>query len=499
MKKIYVFIIYLLYLTLVASISYASGVNGNAQISGVYEGSPIVIKTTDRLAGAIDSLTWKGKEFVNTNDHGRQIQYAWAIDNQGECNNPTEAGSIADGTGPLSSSILQSLTINAPNQMTTITTPAYWIPPGYVGYPPGGCEYVPPAILSNDLLKKTVTIGSQGLNNVIEFRSEITSSQQTVAFKVEAPTGYHIYDFSNFWTFDPQNNILTNVTPFLKNLPGQPDIKTYITNIPVILSTGDGDYAIGVYAPDIDGFNQGVRVYSLFDALPAYYQNPTTKWSIIYEIGPNNPTTYNFLTYGAIGSLAQVKTTISSLYSQQPATFDSPKGAFDKADCSVFAGWSGNIGRLTDVNNITFYADAEPGKGGTYLGSAISNLSREKAVCYALNGQSECEICPKNAPQCNHGFNFKTPNSLKDGKQHSIYAKATTKYGHMVSLSSSPKQLTCAAIVIGDLDNNNKVDNSDLLILITDFGKTSNFNANADMNKDNKVDLKDLVILAKLI
>src|SRR5687768_5976005 len=38
--------------------------------------SEIVITTTPRVAGAIHSLTWNGKEFIDSFDHGRQLQSA---------------------------------------------------------------------------------------------------------------------------------------------------------------------------------------------------------------------------------------------------------------------------------------------------------------------------------------------------------------------------------------------------------------------------------------
>ena len=48
-------------------------VNGNATIRGKVGDDELVITTTSRLAGAIHSLTWKGKEFIDSVDHGRQL------------------------------------------------------------------------------------------------------------------------------------------------------------------------------------------------------------------------------------------------------------------------------------------------------------------------------------------------------------------------------------------------------------------------------------------
>jgi len=73
-------------------------VSGDAELTGLIGGKPLVIRTTSRLAGAIDSLKWDGVEFIDSHDHGRQLQSAISADVNGvfhvECYNPTEAGSV---------------------------------------------------------------------------------------------------------------------------------------------------------------------------------------------------------------------------------------------------------------------------------------------------------------------------------------------------------------------------------------------------------------------
>ena len=69
-----------------AGAARAADVDGNAVIRAPAGPSDIVIRTTDRLAGAIDSLTWNGQEFINSSDHGRQLQ---------------SAAFFADTTGPV--------------------------------------------------------------------------------------------------------------------------------------------------------------------------------------------------------------------------------------------------------------------------------------------------------------------------------------------------------------------------------------------------------------
>ena len=61
------------------------------------QSSGIEVCTSDRCAGAIDSVTWGGKQFISDYDHGRELQIAVTVDGHGECYNPTEAGSLGDG------------------------------------------------------------------------------------------------------------------------------------------------------------------------------------------------------------------------------------------------------------------------------------------------------------------------------------------------------------------------------------------------------------------
>ena len=43
----------------------APPVSGDAEVRAPAGDSEIVIRTTSRLAGAIDSLTWRGREFID--------------------------------------------------------------------------------------------------------------------------------------------------------------------------------------------------------------------------------------------------------------------------------------------------------------------------------------------------------------------------------------------------------------------------------------------------
>jgi len=64
--------------------AYTHAVNGNLTIQQKAGPWPIKIKTCAHDAGAICSLTWRNKEFVDDFDHGRQIQSALVYDRLGE-------------------------------------------------------------------------------------------------------------------------------------------------------------------------------------------------------------------------------------------------------------------------------------------------------------------------------------------------------------------------------------------------------------------------------
>src|SRR5262245_47891504 len=101
---------------------------GNQQFSN----AGIVVTTTSRLAGAVHSITWRGREFIDSTDHGRQMQSAASFDNTPEAGpetfNPTEAGSRLDGAGPRSTSQLLAITRVGSN-LETRTRMAFWLAP----------------------------------------------------------------------------------------------------------------------------------------------------------------------------------------------------------------------------------------------------------------------------------------------------------------------------------------------------------------------------------
>lgn len=335
--------------------------NGDAQISGDFDGSAIVIKTSDWLAGAVSSLKWKGLEYVDSKDHGREIQYAWTFDSKGECNNPTEAGSSGGGN-----SKLISLTVNAPNKLSTISNPAFWEPPNFKN-PNHNCSVSNggnTTLVSDNTLKKTVTIGALGIPNLISFHGEITIPQGHQKINWETPTGYHNGVLSHFFTFDPESQKMEPVT-----LPGGYGTNTRVSSPAIIESTGDQGHAIGVFAPPMPGSNPPGGSYALFS-----WFTDLQKWSVNYPSAFTNTqpnTTYTFDTFIAIGTVDQVKTALHSANIKLSSPTPTPKPTPIPGDLTNVGDSPGDQVNINDYNILKgdFGKTGNPG----WINSDINN------------------------------------------------------------------------------------------------------------------------------
>ncbi|HEY1066957.1 MAG TPA: hypothetical protein VGE52_12630 [Pirellulales bacterium] len=278
--------------------------SGDAEIRGGTGANEIVVRTTQRLAGAIDSLTWGGKEFVDSVDHGRQIQTAANFDCGrpffAETFNPTEAGSRLDGAGPKSSSRLLSLSAKG-NVLETLVQPAFWLAPGEK-------SSVHPAynekILSDHRIGKRVEIGWENLTHVIRYDVAYTvpADEQHTYSQFEVVTGYMPPDFSTFLKFDPETGKLQP----LDDGPGeQPH--------PVVLATADGRFAMGVYSPD--GPKQGYRGpgYGRF----RFKAEKVVKWNCVFrQRDPNGTPTgeHKFRSFVVVGSQTDCENALRELH-----------------------------------------------------------------------------------------------------------------------------------------------------------------------------------------
>ena len=279
--------------------------NGDAVIRRKSGDSEIVITTTNRLAGAIHSLGWNGKEFIDSFDHGRQLQSAASFDFRStkpywaERYNPTEAGSRSDGAGPSSSSKLLSLRAQG-SELQTTTRMAFWLAPGQKS---SGRLALNNTILSDHLLRKHVRIGYKKLDNVIEYKTTFTvpKSERHHYAQFEALTGYMPAEFETFWTFNPDTGKLQS----LNDGPGE-------QKFPVVLSTKDGRYAMGIFSPDQPSQGYEHAGYGRFRFKAA----GVVKWNCVFRVRDKQgikPGEYSFQMFVAVGTREDVRKALASL------------------------------------------------------------------------------------------------------------------------------------------------------------------------------------------
>lgn len=284
------------------------GVSGDAIIRAPYGGSEIVIKTTSRLAGAIDSLRWNGKEFIDSSDHGRQLQSASSFDAGSpftvETFNPTEAGSVDDGAGAESSSRLLHL-IARENYLQTTSQMAFWLSPRGSS---GGKPAKNTTVLSDHLLTKRVWIGDGKQSNVLSydvtFGLPVGEKHRYAQF--EALTGYMPAEFSKFWKFNPESMSLEP----LDDGPGEQPF-------PVVLATESGSHAMGIIARDAPPRGMTGPGYGRF----RFRHEKVVKWNCVYRLRDDHngiaATDYLFRQFVIVGDLKGVTSSLTAIHHER--------------------------------------------------------------------------------------------------------------------------------------------------------------------------------------
>jgi hypothetical protein len=273
----------------------------------------ISVSTTWRTAGAIDSVVFKNREFINSYDHGRQLQYALSTNDQDESFNPTEAGSCDDDIGAYTSSVLDYVHVSGAT-MATQTMPAFWrkpnVPCGFAGKAPA----VNTKSVSDYRMNKRVQVGYAGLPHAIQFSFQLYVPENVKKITLEAPTGYLTGDFTSFYTYQPATSKLTAFPANTEN---------GLQDLPLIVATPDGAYAMGCYAPDAPEPAGTSIIYGHFPLKNYTFSTPvqsTTKWNIYVRTGPvAAATTLNFRTFVIAGTLDDVKSTMTQLYLKKQA------------------------------------------------------------------------------------------------------------------------------------------------------------------------------------
>ena len=279
--------------------------SGDTTIRGPALGSEIVVTTTSRLAGAIHSLQWKGKEFIDSHDHGRQLQSASNFDAGSrfhpETFNPTEAGSRNDGAGSVSTSRLLRLTYNK-NSLSTTNRMAFWIAPGQFS---GENLAKNKTLLSRHILKKNLRIGYRKFQNVISYdvTFSVPPDENHRYAQFEVLTGYMPVEFSKFWKFVPESGKLRH----LSDGPGEQPF-------PVVLSTPNGSHAMTCIPRESPSENFEGPGYGRFRFLENL--NKTVKWNVVYRLRNKQgilPVNNPFRLFVVVGDLETVRSTLVKL------------------------------------------------------------------------------------------------------------------------------------------------------------------------------------------
>lgn len=275
--------------------------SGDAMIRAPFGKSEIVITTTTRLAGAIHSITWNGQEFIDSADHGRQLQSASSFDNTPDAGpetfNPTEAGSRLDGAGPRSTSRLLAIS-TAGNVLRTRTQMAFFVPPGERTAGQLARNTEP---LSRHILEKEVRIGLPGWPNVVDYTAtfHVPDGEPHTTAQFEALTGYMPPEFSTFYRFDC-------ATGQLKPLTDGPGEQTE----PVVLATPDGRYAMGILAAEPPPPRVAGPGYGRF----RFVAEKVVKWNCVYRLRDGVPPgAYRFRLYVPLGTLEEVTAALRAL------------------------------------------------------------------------------------------------------------------------------------------------------------------------------------------
>jgi hypothetical protein len=280
-------------------------VSGDAVTRAPAGNSEIVIRTTTRTAGAIASLQWGGRQFLDDTDHGRELQTCWN-GNAGvepiadETFNPTEAGSLDDGPGTNSSSRLLEIQARG-NQLETFSQPAFWLNPAETS---GGKPARNKTILSDDRLRKRIVIGCTNLPHAIDcqYTVSLAAGDRNTRCVIEALTGYMPPEFDQFQVFDPKTGKLAPVD----DGPGE-------QALPLVFSTADGKYAMGVFsrAPEAPRDATG-PTYGRWNMKKDFR---VVKWNCVFRL--QNPDglsgDFHCHVFVAVGSLENVRTTLVAL------------------------------------------------------------------------------------------------------------------------------------------------------------------------------------------
>jgi hypothetical protein len=275
----------------------------------------LYVSASTRTSGVVDAIKYKEKEYINSFDHGRQLQLAFTNGSL-ECYNPTQAGSSTDGIGELSSSKIVNF-INKPFQdsptFSSSSFPAFWFPAG-LNPPPVGCP-------QGTINKVSVFTGSQFDYNVsilketendfykLSYKFKFTIAEDYLnGVQIESPTGYLNADFNNFFTYDPSINQFNSVP-----LPGLNGIQY---PLPVMICTSNQVHCMSAVPISYPNFGNMTNIRYAAYSYNFNTVSTTNKWSVVWKTFYRHPigTLLEFETIVCIGTAQENKNCLNSLF-----------------------------------------------------------------------------------------------------------------------------------------------------------------------------------------
>lgn len=268
---------------------------GDLALHVIADNAELVIQTCARFAGAVCSIRFRGKEHIDTKDHGRLLQSASSFNGYGECYNPTEGGAQRDREN--STSLLKEARVEG-NRLRTLSEMAFWLRPAQrysrgCGRRPEFTEAMNSTLLSGHLLEKQITVGLPGFPNVIEHRVTYHVPDRFSHAVFEASTGYMPEEFSLHMYFNP-----------VTGMEIDPGSRQGEQALPVILATPDRRFAMGVYSPALPQNRLG---YGRF-TFPG-----VVKWNCVFRENIVTPGPYTYRCLIVIGSVSEVQETLRRL------------------------------------------------------------------------------------------------------------------------------------------------------------------------------------------
>lgn len=284
------------------------------ELSSTVFNSELKIKAPRLYAGAINSMTFRGVEYIDTADHGRQLQTAVSFDGHGECYNPTEAGSRDDHlkNPDVSTSVLLS-TYRGQNYLETTTDAGFWLYPTETQYrnplnPSLGCANKPgdfgtknTKYRDNYLIHKTVLVGYKGIQNILQYKVDYTLPKDHVSANFESLTGYMTLRFNKIYSYNTDNGNLERLgwEPMGEQL------------YPLVVATEDNAHAMGIYT--LSSYEK-IPSYGRFD----FSAHGSYKWNTVHRISPLTKGTYSFTHFVAFGTVQEVQDAMNKITCVHP-------------------------------------------------------------------------------------------------------------------------------------------------------------------------------------